>query len=66
VASCSLGRGAQIFGRRASATAGTFGAQLQFTGDGGYASIAVDPAGLFGVIWVKSSLGSFIQARFGR
>lgn len=55
----------KIYGRRVSARTGTFGAQFELTGDGGYANIAVDPAGEFGVIWVKSSIGSFIQARFG-
>jgi len=54
-----------IHGRRASATAGTFGPLLQFTGAGGYAVPAVDPAGQFGVIWVGGSVGSLVQARFG-
>ena len=56
----------KIYGRRVSATTGTFGAQLEFTGDGAYANIAVDPAGEFGVIWERSGIGSFIQARFGQ
>jgi hypothetical protein len=51
-----------IHGRRVSATTGTFGAQLEFTGAGAYANIAVDPAGEFGVIWERFG----IQARFGR
>ena len=54
-----------IHGRRASATTGTFGPLLQFTGAGGYAVPAVDPAGEFGVIWVGGSVGSLVQARFG-
>lgn len=56
----------KIFGRRTSAKTGEFGKRIQFTGDGGYASIAAGPEGVFGVIWAKSSLGWFIQARFGR
>jgi hypothetical protein len=54
-----------ISGRRASATTGTFGPLLQFTGAGGYAIPAVDSAGEFGVIWVGGSIGSLVQARFG-
>jgi hypothetical protein len=54
-----------IHGRRASATTGAFGPPIQFTGIGGYAVPAVDPAGVFGVIWVGGSVGSLVQARFG-
>jgi hypothetical protein len=54
-----------IYGRHVSATKGTFGSLIKFTGDGEYAQIAVDQAGRSGVIWVRSSLGSLIQARSG-
>jgi hypothetical protein len=55
----------RVSGRRVAARAGTFGALLGLTADGQYARLAVDPAGHFGVIWVRSSTGSLIQARFG-
>jgi hypothetical protein len=49
----------------ATATNGTFGSRLKFTADGAYAQLAVDKAGMSGVIWERSSLDSVIQARFG-
>jgi hypothetical protein len=54
-----------IYGRHVSAAKATFGSLIKFTADGEYADIAVDQAGTSGVIWVRSSLGSLIQARFG-
>ncbi len=54
-----------VSGRRVAARAGTFGALLRLTADGEYARLAVNQAGHFGVIWVRSSTGSLIQARFG-
>lgn len=54
-----------IYGRHVTATKGTFGSLIKFTADGEHAQIAVDHAGRSGVIWVRSSLGTLIQARFG-
>lgn len=54
-----------IYGRHVTATKGTFGSLIKFTADGVYAQLAVDNAGMSGVIWERSSLGPVIQARFG-